>query len=520
MGRRRTSALALIALAMLPVACGGDDDEDATSNESTEDSSGGDAGGAAAGEQSLTFGIGGEMRSLDVLIVSDGVRDMFTMNVNETLTRLGPDGDFVPLLATDWTADGNTWTFNLREGVTFHDGSELTSEDVVASFDRGLSPEGEVLPSVLSAVTDVAAVDDHTVTITTENPDPTIPAGVSLVTIVPAEWADPADTRMTGEMMGTGPYRFVEWRRGRDIAFERFDGYWGDEPQIDAFTVRFMPDEAARLAALEADEIDVAYNMPADQADRAPKVIAGDIAEMYYMRLNSLAGPLTDVDLRRASVLAIDREAICEELFAGYCNPAHGQVILPEAFGFNPDLEDYPYDPDEARRIIEGNGGAPIAIDLVGPVGRYPKDRELGQAIEQMLEDVGFDVNGQYLEVGQWAEDYLEIEESPETAAPFNLAAHNNEVFDSAFSLTIVAQCGSPTAAYCDPAIDERVAAARSLLDDDAREAEYQAIWAELYDAYVFNPILAQQQVHLVQENVQWEPLPVNFTFVSEIELT
>ncbi len=475
----------------------------------------------AQDQAELVVGLAAEPQgTLDALVRDDGQRDVFTMNVYETLTRLDGEGKIVPLLATEWSSEGNDWTFKLRPGVKFHDGSDLTADDVAASFNRALNKDLQPDTSYLTGVTSVTAVDPLTVRISSDSFDPAMPLRVKHIIIAPAEWAAPDNRRIESEMMGTGPYKFVAWNRAQDLRIERFDGYWGDKPAIPAVTFRFIPDESVRLAAVEAGEIQIAYGMPGDLAGSAPKVIAGPVSEVMVLRPNTLYGPLMDPDLRRAVNLALDRQTVCDALYGGYCSLTHGQPIIPQVFGYNPAIEDYAYDPAEARRILESKDQLGVTLTMAIPTDRWAKGRELGQVLAAQLEAAGFTTDAAYEEIGKWIIQHRAIVTDPAGAADLGMYGMSNELFDSDFSFAQSFGCGAPTSALCDKDIDAKAAAARAIRDDAEREKAYQAIWAEMREKNAAVPIFALQQVHFVAPNVEWVPSPQIHMFVKDITLT
>ena len=499
----------LVLLTLVAAACGG-----------SGDSTGDGASASEGDDSSLVIGLGGNITSLDPLIVSDGQRDVVGMNVHEALTTRSADGTIEPQLAESWTSDGLTWTFQIREGVTFHDGSPLTADDVVASFERLLDPtlNSEIGPSRMGSVTDVSATGPLEVTITTSVPDPTIANNASLVVIVPAEWADPANNRMESEMMGTGPYRFVSWNRGQSISFERYDDYWGEQPQVAAFEARFMPEPAVRSAALRAGEIDIAHNMPPDIDSGGAQVITGELSEVVVGRLNTKTGPLENLELRKAANAAINREAICEDLFAGRCTLASSNVI-DDVFGANDSLEPYEFDPERARQILEDEDAVGTVLTMHVPNGRWQNDRQVGEVLAAMLEDVGFSVEAQYLEIGTWLEGYFSIQQDPGGAPDIATLASSNDSFDSSVSLAINFLCEGRASGFCDPSVDAMINEARATMDVDEREELYRDVWARLHELHASMPVVIVDQVHLAREDITWEPRSQVFMYMSEVSV-
>lgn len=470
----------------------------------------------------IAIAIGAEPGSMDPLLSDDGQRDAFHWNVYEGLTqRVGQDMVVEPSLAERWEADGTTWTFHLRAGVTFHDGEPLTAADVAASYERALNPDlGSEISSRLGTISEVRAVDDLTVEIETQEPDPIVPVRATYVVIAPAAWAAPDNQQMAEAMMGTGPYRFVDWERGQAITLERYEGYWGDEPAIDEANVQFLAEDASRLAALQTGEIQLARNLPPELATQAPVVASGPVSEVSMLRINSTSGgPFSDAAVREAAVLAIDRQAIIEGLYGGFASSANGQITGPFVFGFNPALEEYPFDPDRARELLTEAGAEGAAITLAAPVGRFLKDREVNEAMVGMLEDVGFTVEAEFLDVSQWLERLAVATEDPSRAPDLTFIGHGNELFDPDQSLATYILCDGRFSLYCNEEVDALARQARTNLDEDEREGQYRQVWALLRDDFAYVPVALMQQVHGVVEDVVWEPRPDALILLREITL-
>lgn len=516
----------LLLLALFAFGCstgGGGGSNDTAAGVTTGSS--GESGGLE--ESQIVLGIGAEPRSLDPALIEDGQRDAFNFSVYEGLTgRDSDDMEIVPLLATSWDADseGTAWTFELREDVTFHNGEPLTADDVVASYERVLNPDldGERAGSLLGGVTEVNKVDDGTVEIVTESPDPTVPARATLVAVAPADaWAAADSDRMTSEMMGTGPYEFVSWERGQEIRLRKYDDYWGgDDATITDVVIPFAAEESVRLAGVQTGEVHIARNMPPDLASEAPKVVSGPLAEVSFLRLNQSGdGPFSDQRVREAANLAIDRETLIENVYLGYAEPAQGQILTQFVVGSNPDLRDHPYDPERARELLEEADPEARNISLSVTTGRWLKDREVGQAVAAMLEDVGFVVDAEFPEFSTWLEQ-LFVAGNDDSAAPDSMfVGHGNELFEPVFSLGLYIECDGEAATYCNPDVD-KLAQQASETVDDARTDIYQEIWSTLHDDFAYVTVAQIEQVHFVQESVQWEPRPDGYILVQEIRLT
>jgi peptide/nickel transport system substrate-binding protein len=330
-------------------------------------------------------------------------------NVFEGLVRFARDGAIVPALATEWTVsdDGLTWTFALREGVRFHDGSELTTHDVLAKFERARDPEsGHVNQQYYAAVDEVTAPDASTITFRLSRPSRSLLYNLAR----PDSIIYPAGSAASQgrQPIGTGPFRFVRYVEGSEVRLERFEDYWHPElPYLESVTFRIIGDPNTRLAALQAGDIDlIGAAVPPEQVqviEAAPGLTTrtGTATTEITVALNNARPPFDDLRVRQAITHAIDKEAIVQGAFFG-----QGTVIgthMTPAEPYYVDLTDtYPYDPERARALLAEAGyesGLSFGFELPEP---YPFERRTGEVIAQQLREVGITVDLSVVEWGTW----------------------------------------------------------------------------------------------------------------------
>lgn len=499
-------AIALVAMMAFVAGCGGSDD-------SSDD---GDASAAGSGgNEVLAVSIGSEPGSLDPLLKSDGPRDTFGLSVYEGLTtRVGDqEGTTIePLLATEWELDGKAWIFTLREGVTFHDGSELTADDVVASWKRMLSPGSEHLDSKVLSDTKVKAIDDQTVSIARPVADPTTPSRAALVMIVPEEYAALKNDQLAKEMMGTGPYKFDGWNRGQNIDLSAYPDYWGDAPSIQAIDVQFDEEVAVRLASLEAGEIQMALNMSPELVNDKFVSVGTPVSEVSIMRLNSISGPFEDIRVRQAANMAIDRDTLIEQIWGGYATSAGGQEVADYVFGHNASLEAPAFDPDGARALLEEADAVGTKVEIWGTRGHWTSDAQLGQAVEGMMNDAGFAAELKQPPFDKWVEMVFVAETDDEAAPDIMLYNHSNELFDSSLTIGQNLTCEGASSTTCIPEVDKLAEQALAIADDqDARQELYDEIWQILTDDSAFVSLAEVQKLTFHSNDLSWTPEPDGF---------
>jgi len=332
----------------------------------------------------------------------------YNQHIYGALLDTDEHGKMVPDLAESWEPQGgNAWRFHLRRGVTFHDGSPFTADDVVFSLER--VPRVPNNPSSyvgqLLGVVAVRKVDDLTVDIETTGFQPMLPAQIAKLGIVARHVAEHAGTEdfNTGRAaVGTGPYR-VTSVQGKDRVFlERFDKYWGRKPEWEHVEFRVLPNDSARSAALLSGDVDLIEFVPLQDAERlaaTPGIVvhSGDSARVMYLGLNvdpqldagGGRNPLTELKVRQAISVALNRDGLVRSTLVGHGRVAT-QLGVPGMNGYLEDAKADPYAPEDARRLL-AEAGYPngFATSLVCTNGRYVADAKVCQALGQMLARVG-----------------------------------------------------------------------------------------------------------------------------------
>lgn len=364
--------------------------------------------------QSITAGLSSAPSSMDPHFATTGQNQQLAAVIYDRLIHIGADGSFIPGLATAWNVsdDRLTWTFNLREGVRFHDGSPFTAADAVFTFDRIPTVPNSPAPFTqrLAAIDSAVAVDDYTLVITTSRPAPGLLTDLSTIYIVSQNVgnAPSADFDRSIASNGTGPYRQVRYSPGENLVLERNANYWGTVPDFERVTIRFLDNAASRVASIQTGEVDFIDAVPPNDLDRlralAPvTVVSSPSARMLYMGLDQMAettiqidpsvgNPFLDRRVREALSLAINREAIIDRLQFGSGLPAN-QFPPAGIFGHNPDIPAFEYNPARARELLaEAGYGNGWSLTIHGPAGRYVNDTDVLLAIGQMWSQIGLDI--------------------------------------------------------------------------------------------------------------------------------
>ncbi|GAB5376838.1 MAG: ABC transporter substrate-binding protein [Acuticoccus sp.] len=441
---------------------------------------------AMAQDNGVTIVLSEELDVVEPCMASrSNIGRVLLQNVYETLTELRPGEGLMPRLAEGWKDEGDgKWTFKLREGVSFHDGTAFDAGDVVHSLNRTVySPDivCEIGAKFFGGMDIKAeAVDDTTVSFTVDPPSPILPLLLSTLTIVPSETAS---DKFLEDPVGTGPYTFDEYNRGQNIKLSYNEDYWGEEPQVKNATYVFRSDSAVRSAMVATGEADIAPNIALQDASEPETDFSYPNSETVYLRVDHETAPLDDKRVREALNYAVDREAFVGTILADGTLLATG-MTPPSTIGYNKDLEPYPYDPNKARALLEEAkaDGVPVdtKITLLGRTNNFGNVLETMEALLQMFQDVGFNMELQMYEVAEW-EDFYSKPFAEDRGPILVEAMHDNANGDPVFSMYFKYHSEGLQSGVADPKIDELIEKA-SVATGDEREA----LWKELF-AYIHN---------------------------------
>jgi peptide/nickel transport system substrate-binding protein len=367
------------------------------------------AGAAAAQRTDIVVGMQLEPPILDPTAgAAAAIDEVVYANVFEGLTRFGPNGEILPALAESWEVapDGLSWVFHLRDGVSFHDGTPMTAEDVVFSFDRAVA-EGSLnaQKQLFDGINEVTAIDDTTVEIGLDAPKGSLLANLAwgdAVIVSPAS----ADGNATAPV-GTGPFRFANWVQGDRIELERNPDYWGEPAKLERVTFRFIADPTAAFAAMMAGDIDAFPNYPAPEnlaqfeADPRFQVLVGSTEGETILAINNARPPFDDLRVRQALAHAIDRKAIVDGAMFGYGTPI-GSHFAPHHAAYVDLTGLSAHDPERAKALLAEAGVEGLAPTLVLPPPSYA--RRGGEIVASQLRAVGIESRIVNMEWAQWLE--------------------------------------------------------------------------------------------------------------------
>ncbi len=367
--------------------------------------------GSGIATDTLIYARGGDAVTLDPGSMEDGLSANVATQIYEGLVRFKPGSlDIEPCLATSWetSRDKKTWTFQLREGVTFHDGTPFTSEAVVMSFQRqmdsdhpyhmaGRMPYAEFV--FAGIVKDVRAADEHTVQIELFKPYAPLLKNLAMFCtyIISPEALKKHGEDIGANPVGTGPFQFSKWQRDVEVTLERYPGYWGEPAETKRLVYKTIRDPDVRLISLARGEAHLMDGIEPQMVSEVDKhghlqLVRHTGVNLGYAAINTKREPFTDKRVRQALNYAVNKKAICEYLFEGLAVPCRG-IFPPGIMGYDPDSDAYEYNPEKAKELLKEAGYEEgFSFELLSysvPRPYNPMGARLAEVIQSDLSKVG-----------------------------------------------------------------------------------------------------------------------------------
>jgi len=427
----------------------------------------------------LTYASSADVNNFDPALRGGSISEAAKRLVYASLVKETPDREIKPDLAVAWKAAGPVWTLELRRQVRFHDGTPFTAQAVKYHYDRLLGAENpQRAADWRTILAGVEVVDDHTVRLRTKFPDPFFLQRLAASSQIASPEAHKRLGRdLAKNPVGAGPFRLKEWVPGVRAVLVRNDDYWGDKAYLDQVTIRPVPEAGVRAIALEAGDVQLAdlispEDLPRLKRNESLQLSSRETVRQLTVGLSNLKKPFTDVRVRRALNHAVDRDAIAKGVYQGLALPLAG-AIPPLAVGFV-SVDAFDPNPAKAKELL-AEAGYPrgFSATLTGTKGRYVKDFELMQAVQQQLRRVGVDVRIQTVE---WAR-YLELVNLAPEQSPLEMwldgwsGDRATEILQQRFGCEAFRPRGINLHGYCNKAMDALVDEAARTFDDERRTA-------------------------------------------------
>jgi peptide/nickel transport system substrate-binding protein len=492
MSKKKLGTLALMLLLILSTALA------ACSSDTSDGTKDGDKPADVKNtKDTLVFGRGGDSTSLDPSRVTEGESFKVTVNLYETLLNFGEqDTTINPGLATEWepSEDGLTYTFKLREGVKFHDGTDFNADAVVKNFDRWANGDTEKFPYYDSMFGGFKGDEGHVIESVTADGDSTViikltrPQAPFLKNIAMSMFAiasptafEKGDDQFERNPVGTGPFKFVNWKPNETITIEKFDDYWDEGlPKLKRIIFSSIPDNSARLNALLAGDIELADGInPSDgksiEDNEKLQLFERPSMNVGYLGLTVTRPPFDKKEVRQAINYAIDKQSIIDSFFEGRANVAKNPMP-PSISGYNNDVEEYEYNPEKAKELLKAAGleeGFEMELWAM-PVPRpyMPDGKKVAEVIQKNLADIGITAK---IVSHEWA-TYLELASKGDADAfMLGWTGDNGDADNFLYTLLDKDTIGSNNYTYySNDKLHDILMAAQTEVDEDKRNELYK----------------------------------------------
>ncbi len=477
--------------------------------------------GQAAGE--IRVGFTQDALTLDPANHRKRETETIIRNIHDGLLTRDSKMQVVPELAESWRQiDATTYEFKLRKGVKFHSGEDMTAEDIKFTFER-LTKEnamgGQTSPrkSLLGPLKEVQVVDPLTVRLILDKPWPILPAMLPFQEVVSKKFVEQVGSDgLATKASGTGPFKLVDWRRGDAIIMERFAGYYGGAAgippvgpaRVDRVIFKVIPENASRVAALLAGDVDIVNELPASsmkqvESNAGTQVMKVNGTRTFFVSLNNSKKPFTDARVRRALNHALDKKLIIDKVLFGTATPLRG-VMSPDAFGFNAKLPEYEYNIGKAKKLLAEAGypnGFEATIDTEGAF------KDLAEAVAALLAKAGVKAKVQVWEGAVLTPIWRDAEKRKERDMYFTSWGNGSLDPSDIMVPTLRTNGRGNSAGYANPQVDKLLDEAEVEVDREKRRQMYlkaqEQVTADAPWIFLWLP----QDIYGISKRVRgWQP--------------
>jgi peptide/nickel transport system substrate-binding protein len=466
----------------------------------------------AVDTKTLVVALDKEIQSLDAQVTASGDSQRYALQIYDTLYGFDAKGNLVPRMAASHTIsdDGLVYTFKLRQGIQFHNGDPFSSADVKYSIQRIIDPASRSTrrPYFAPVVDAVDTPDPQTVTIKLKKADGAFLNKVAGFLFIVGEryTSSLAKTEdFAARPIGTGPYFVKENKIGQSLTLERFDNFYGDKPEIQTITFKYIPEPTSRVNAILTGEVDISAKLPlADVArlrkEKGLEVISNPVSSPMHVRFYSddPASPLHKREVRQALNYAVDSDAIIKSVFHGVGAPMATFISKYYPYGSNKDLKPYSYDPKKAKALLK-EAGYPngFEITLNDAVGT-PK--EMAEAVAAYLGQVGVKVKINRIDYAAWSRLNNAHKTGPMTTTQFT-----NALYDPIHPIAGSFSKNGPWANYYNPEVETLITKLDSTTGAEARGKLFQEIGRLLHEDAAALLVTELFDVYAKKSGLDWE---------------
>jgi len=464
---------------------------------------------AAAQSGQLVVAPSSDVLTLDPSLDTSPISLNVFKNIYDQLTDITADGSVAALLATHWEAGQNAtvWTFTIKTDAKFHDGSPVTVDDVIWSYQKIIDDPKSPVRAYLTKVKSIEKVADDKLRFNLSAPFAAFDRQVSLISILPRKIYEERGAGFAQNPIGSGPYKVIRWIKDDRVEMEAFAGYHGGAPKIKTVIFRPVPSESARAAALSSGEVDIVPLLPPALVDRMSSrksVRVEKVASnrVIYLGFDVNNPVLSNLKLRQAIDMSIDRNTITTRLLRGLGHPI-GQVVAPVTFGYDPAIKPTAYNADAARKLLKESGynGEPIVFQY--PNNRYAFGEEVAQAVVGYMKAVGINVEMQGMDYSAffplWTSKKLN---------GMHMFAFGPSIMDADLPLGSLYETGPARAYWSNAKVNELIAQQRAETDPVKRRAEIGQIWQLSKENVPYVILYNEVQAYGIKDNVKWTARP------------
>ncbi len=441
----------------------------------------------------------GKMPDMNILI-----------NIFDTLMTRDANGQLTPSLATEWKATSDTvWEFKLRKDVKFHDGEPFNAAAAKFSLDRLANPDTKSPIAELRNVKGVAIVDDYTIDITTDGPDPILPTKVVLfggVMVPPQYIKEKGDDYFAKNPVGTGPFKFVSWAKDNQVIMEANADYWRGAPKFKKLTMRTIPNVADMVAALKTGEIDIAAaGLTADVAkdlknNKDIDIVSADWIRTFYINLDATKPPFDKKEVRQAVNYAIDVQSIIDSIFGGYAKRV-STIIPRQNFGYDATIKPNEYNPEKAKQLL-AQAGYPNGLTVQFDADNL--DSVVVQAFAAQLEKIGVKCTINFTDNAT-----LIANMTAKKAAPMYYLGNTGWTMDAMSNFQSYVRSDRRYARLNNPELDKLVDLEEKTIDPAKRQAAFTTAQQILKDEGYFIYLYQLDAILGIRKNVSFKPNPI-----------
>lgn len=445
--------------------------------------------------------------------------------VYEPLVRYAPDGTLKPALAKSWkiSDDGKTWTFQLREGVTFHDGTPFDATAAKWNLERWVGGKDHDWLPTATDVKSIETPDKYILVLRMKQPY--YGALQELALVRPVRFLSPKAADAAGNFLkpvGTGPWQVQQDNSTQRAVFVPYKNYWGTKPKLDEVVFDVIPDPQTRVAALLSGQAKLIggdniggiplESVPSLKSDPKVKLLTATGSTTYFIQTNYNRPPFDDVRVRQALNYAINREAISSKVFNGLAAPAKGVFApnIPYATYSNPQL--YAYNPQQAKTLLDQAGwkpgkdgiveknGLPLQLTMVVDADSFPQAKSMAEVIQAQLKDIGIGMEIRLLDSGGWSNALMKKE--------FDLAINLTwgSPYDPHLSLKQMFHSSDKPVEhggiYANPKLDKLIDDALAAKDEKQRQTRYEEVQKFMDENAAVIPVVYSSRVYAVSSNV------------------